>query len=83
MSALGEVLQTLQTVEDQLGRAQQHLVRGRRSLQEAEAALTRIDPDHPETVIPPGLPRAGDRIERTLTTVEHISDTLRDFASRL
>ncbi|MDR7301460.1 hypothetical protein [Haloactinomyces albus] len=83
MSALEELLQALQHVDDQLARGQQHLVHARRSLREAEAALTRIDPDHPETVVPPGLPRSKDRIEDTLTKVEHVTDALRDFASRL
>ncbi len=83
MSALHEVLQALHSVEDRLEDARRHLAHGRRSLHEAEAALARLDPDHPQTVVPPGLTRAGDQIEHTLTSVDHVSDALRNFATQL
>ncbi|RCW43652.1 hypothetical protein DFQ14_106130 [Halopolyspora algeriensis] len=83
MSALEELLQALRTVEDHLDRGQRHLAHAQRVLREAEVALTRIDPDHPETVVPPGLPHAQDRIEHTLTAVDHVAEALRDFAARL
>lgn len=83
MSALHELIHALRAVNDQLDEARQQLVRGRRCLREAEAALSRLDPDHPETVVPPGFARAGDQIEHTLSTVERVDEVLRDFESRL
>jgi hypothetical protein len=83
VSALGELIEALRAVEDQLGQARGQLAQGRKSLTEAEAALARLDPDHPETVVPPGLHRADDQIERTLTLVDHVTDTLRAFMTRL
>ncbi len=83
MSALEELLQTLRTVEDHIGQAQRQLTRSRRSVNEAEAALVRIDPDHPETVVPPGFRRAGDQIEQSINTLDRVADTMRDYATRL
>lgn len=83
MSALEELLQVLRTVEDQIGQAQRHLSQSRRSLNEATTALTRLDPDQPDTVVPPGLYRADDQIERVLASLDRIADTLRDYAARL
>lgn len=83
MSALHELQHALHAVCDQLEQARQQLVHGRRCLEEAEAALSRLDPDHPETVVPPGFARARDEIERTLSRVERIGEVLRDFAGRL
>lgn len=83
MSALGELQQALRTAEENLERAQGGLARGRRSLTEAEAAMARIDPDHPDAVVPPALHRADDQIERTLNLVEQVIDTLRDYSARL
>ncbi len=83
MSALNELLLSLRAVEDHLRLARGHLVRGRETLTEAHAALARLDPDNPETVVPPGLSRADDQIERTLAIIDQVDDTLRGFASRL
>ncbi len=83
MSALGELRETLRTAEDSLERARGRLAHGRRCLTEAEAALMRIDPDHPETVVPPELRRADDQIERTLNVIEQVVDTLRNYSARL
>lgn len=83
MSAVSEVLQALQLVEGQLDEARGQLVVSRTALGEAEAALANLDPNHPETVVPPGLQRADDQIERVLTLIERCTDTLRTFATRL
>ncbi len=83
MSALQELAQALQGVGEQLEQAHRQLVSARRTLCEAEAALVRIDPDHPEAIVPPALARAGDQFERTLTRVEHTTDTLRGFVAQL
>lgn len=83
MSALSDLLGLLRTVEDNLDQANGQLVRSRRSLSEAEAALAKLDPDHPETVVPPGMQRADDQIERTQTIIEHVTETLREFSARL
>lgn len=83
MSALGELLQALHQVEENLDEARGQLVRSRTSLAEACAALRVLDPNHPETVVPPGLPRAQDQIERTLTLIDHVTDAIHGFAARL
>ncbi|GAB3283267.1 hypothetical protein [Parasphingorhabdus pacifica] len=83
MSALTELLGLLRTAEDGLDQARGQLSRGRKSLSEAEAALADIDPEHPETVVPPGLRRADDELERTQQIVEQVADTLREFSTRL
>jgi hypothetical protein len=83
VSSVSEVLQALRIVEDHLDQARGQLVRGRTALGEAEAALAHLDPHHPETVVPPGLQRADDQIERVLTLVEHCGDALNTFATRL
>ena len=83
MSALGELRETLRTAEESLERAHGGLAHGRRCLAEAEAALARVDPDHPDAVVPPALHRADDQIERTLNLIEQVVDTLRDYSARL
>lgn len=83
MSALSELLGLLRTVEDDLDRAQGQLSRSRKSLSEAESALAGLDPEHPETVVPAGMRRADDQLERTQALVEHVSDALREFSTRL
>lgn len=83
MSALSDLVGLLRTAEEQLDLARGQLSRSRRSLSEAEAALAKLDPDHPETVVPPGMRRADDQIERTQAVIEHVTDALRDFATRL
>ena len=83
MSALNDLLLALRAVEDQLRLARGQLTQGRKALAEAHAALARLDPNNPETVVPPGLQRADDQIERTLTVIDHVDDTLRGFATRL
>jgi hypothetical protein len=83
VSSLGELLQTLHRVEEQLGEAHGQLVRGRTSLTQACDALRQMDPNHPETVVPPGMHRAHDQIERTLALVEHVTDAVTGFAARL
>ncbi|NYH79189.1 hypothetical protein FHR84_002523 [Actinopolyspora biskrensis] len=83
MSALQELQQALQTVSDQLEQTQRHLATSRTALHQAESALRGVDPDNPETVVPPGLHRADDQIGHTLSTVEHVSDAIRQFAAGL
>jgi hypothetical protein len=83
MSALDDTLAALNSVEQQLQEAGAHLGTCRRRLEEARQALTRLDPEHPETVLPPGLPRSNDQIERVQNTIELITNTIRDFATRL
>ncbi|QUH00010.1 hypothetical protein HUO13_03560 [Saccharopolyspora erythraea] len=81
--SVAELIAALNEVEDRLELAQGQLARGRRSLGEAQDALARLDPEHPETVVPPGLGRADDQIERTQGLVEHTLDALRGFVTRL
>ena len=83
MSALDETLARLNSAERQLAEAGAHLGTCRLRLEEARQALTRLDPEHPETVLPPGLPRSNDQIERVQHTIELIANTIRDFAGRL
>ncbi|MGP4021073.1 hypothetical protein [Saccharopolyspora sp. 5N708] len=83
MSAVDELIQALQRVAEHLEEAGVHLATSRAALAEAEQALVKLDPEHPETVVPPGLHRADDQIERTQAMIEHILDTVRDFATRL
>jgi hypothetical protein len=83
VSALGELLQALNLVEERLDQARGQLVRSRTSLTEACAALRLLDPNHPETVVPPGMHRAHDQIERTLALVDHVTDAIHGFAARL
>jgi hypothetical protein len=83
VSALGELLQALHGVEESLDEARGHLVRARTALTEARSALRLLDPNHPETVVPPGLHRAHDQIERTLTLLDHVTDAIHNFAARL
>ncbi|WP_188984422.1 hypothetical protein [Saccharopolyspora thermophila] len=83
MSALEELAQAIRAVEERLAEAGTHLVTCRTALTEAERALTKLDPDHPETVVPPGLHRADDQVERIQGMLEHVTDTLRDFVTRL
>ncbi|MCI2423148.1 hypothetical protein MOQ72_37590 [Saccharopolyspora sp. K220] len=83
MSALDELIQALQLVAEHLEEAGVHLTTSRAALAEAEQALVKLDPEHPETVVPPGLRRADDQIERTQGMIEHVLNTVRDFATRL
>lgn len=83
MSALDELLAALQHVDEHLQRAQQHLAVGRTALTEVERALSRLDPEHPESVVPLTLYRADDQVERAQGMVEHTSDTVRDYITRL
>lgn len=83
MSTLDELQAALRAVEEHLEQAQGQLVRGRKSLAEAESALAKLDPEHPETVVPSGLHRADDQIERTLTRIDHVVATLRAYLSSL
>lgn len=83
MSALEELRAALRQVEERLDDAGGLLVRGRKALAEAEKALADIDPEHPEVLVPQGLRRADDQIERTLTHIEHITEALRGFEGTL
>ena len=83
MSALGELVEALRQVEERLDQVRGQLSQGRKSLTEAQSALAKLDPEHPETVVPPGFARADDQIERTQGLVEHAIDTLRGFVTRL
>lgn len=83
MSALDELLVALQLVDEHLRRTQQHLAAGRTALTEVEGALTRLDPHHPETVVPPTLHSADGQVERAQDMVEQVSDTVRDYITRL
>ncbi|GAA2783627.1 hypothetical protein [Saccharopolyspora taberi] len=83
MSALGELVEALRQVEERLDQVRGQLVQSRKSLAEAQSALAGLDPEHPETVVPPGLRRADDQIERTQGLVDHAVDTLRGFVTQL
>ncbi|WP_433871201.1 hypothetical protein [Saccharopolyspora sp. CA-218241] len=83
MSALGDVLEALRLVEERLDEARGQLAGSRELLGQAVTALTRLDPENPESVVPPGYGRADDQIERSQAAIEQIMDTLRDFAARL
>lgn len=81
--SVGELREALRSVEDHLERALGQLGAGRTALTEATTALSRINPDHPETVVPPEAHRADEQIERTWTLVEQTLDTLRDYSARI
>lgn len=81
--SVGELRETLRSAESHLEQALGQLGAGRTALTEATTALSRLNPDNPETVVPPEARRADDQIERTWTLVEHILDTLRDYSSRI
>lgn len=83
MSSLEELGHLLHSVEQRLQEAGAQLGTCRLRLEEARQALSRLDPEHPETVIPPGLPRSADQIEWVQNTIELVSNTIRDFAGRL
>ncbi len=83
MNGVGELVRALISVEEQLTRVAAELGRGRTALGESSAALARIDPDHPETVVPPGLQRADDQIERTRAAVERARETIAAFRTSL
>ncbi|MBE9373989.1 hypothetical protein IQ251_05965 [Saccharopolyspora sp. HNM0983] len=83
MSALDELFEALRVADEHLRRAQQHLGTGRTALTEVEQALRRIDPEHPESVVPPTLHRADDQVEHAQGLVERTSDTVRDYLTRL
>nr|WP_218888462.1 hypothetical protein [Saccharopolyspora hordei] len=78
-----ELAQVLGVVEQHLLDAGAHLGTTRTSLDEAEKALVTLDPEHPETVVPPSLHRADDQVERAQDMVEQVLGTLRDFVTRL
>ncbi|WP_263250835.1 hypothetical protein [Saccharopolyspora rosea] len=83
MSALGELIEALRLVEERLDQARGQLAAGRREFDATRAALARLDPEHPENVVPPGFARADDQLERTQELIEHVQELLRTFASRL
>ncbi|MFR9730931.1 hypothetical protein ACL03H_17030 [Saccharopolyspora sp. MS10] len=83
MSALTELLAAVRATEAKLDEARRQLSTGRRALSETQAALARLDPDNPETVVPPELRRADDQLERTLTQLAQVAESLRAFATRL
>lgn len=83
MSALEELAQALGDVERRLTDAGALLGTSRKSLGEAEQALIKLDPEHPETVVPPNLHRADGQVERAQEMIEHIQDALREFVTRL
>ncbi|MEU6127771.1 hypothetical protein ABZ805_01250 [Saccharopolyspora sp. NPDC047091] len=83
MSSLTELLAAVRATEAKLDEARRQLSTGRRSLSETQAALARLDPDNPETVVPPDLRRADDGLERTLESITHVVEALRAFAMRL
>jgi hypothetical protein len=83
VSTLEELVQALRVVEQRLEDAGAHLGTTRASLGEAEQALVKLDPEHPETVVPPSLHRADDQIERAQGMIEHVLNTVRDFVTRL
>lgn len=83
MSALDELRAALQLVDEHLRAAQQHLAVGRTALTEVERALTRLDPEHPENVVPPTLHRADEQVERAQGMVEQTSDTVSDYVTQL
>ncbi|MGW1679836.1 hypothetical protein [Saccharopolyspora sp. NPDC002376] len=83
MSVLEELVQALGVVEQHLADAGAHLGTSRTALGEAEQAMIKLDPEHPETVVPPSLHRADDQIERAQGMVEHLTNTLRDFVTQL
>ncbi len=83
MSSLTELMAALRAAEAKLDEANRGLGAGRRSLAEAKAALAKLDPDHPETVVPAGMSHADDQLERTQAAVAHVVDTLRTYAAGL
>ncbi|MBK0866397.1 MAG: hypothetical protein IJH84_23385 [Saccharopolyspora sp.] len=83
MSSLTELMAALRATEAKLDEANRGLTAGRRSLAEAKVALAKLDPDHPETVVPAGMSHADDQLERTQAAVAHVVDTLRTYAAGL
>lgn len=83
MSTIEELIQMLRLVEEHLEEAGAHLITSRKALADAEQTLVKLDPEHPETVVPPGLHRSDDQIERTQGMIEQVLDTVRDFVTRL
>lgn len=81
--SVGEVREVLRIVEEHLERALGQLGTGRTALSEATAALTRIDPNNPQTVVPPEAHRADEEFERVRAQIEHTLDTLRDYSARI
>jgi len=80
---VGELREVLRVVEEHLERSLGQLGAGRTALSEATAALTRIDPNNPQTVVPPEAHRADEEIERVRAQVEQTLDTLRDYSARI
>ncbi|MER7081190.1 hypothetical protein SAMN02982929_04044 [Saccharopolyspora kobensis] len=83
MSALEELAQQLGVAEQHLTDVGALLGTTRKSLGDAERSLIKLDPEHPETVVPPSLHRADDQVARAQEMIENILETLRDFATRL
>jgi hypothetical protein len=83
VSSLDELQQVLQGIERQLEEAGAHLGTCQGKLDEARQALVRLDPEHPETILPPGLPRTHDQVERAQRLIDLVLNTIRDFATRL
>ena len=81
--SVGELREVLRIVEEHLERSLGQIGVGRTALNEATAALTRIDPNNPETVVPPEAHRADEQLDRARTQVEHTLDTLRDYSARI
>lgn len=81
--SVGELREVLRVVEQHLERALGQLGAGRTALTEATAALTRIDPNNPQTVVPPEAHRADEEFERIRAQIEHALDTLRDYSARI
>jgi len=83
VSSLTELMARLRAVEAKVDEGRRGITVGRRSLAESKAMLARLDPDHPETVVPPEMARADDQLERTLAQLAHVSEALRTFSAQL
>ncbi|SFS56011.1 hypothetical protein [Saccharopolyspora flava] len=83
MSSVDELRQVLQEIERSLEEAGAHLGTCQGKLDEARQALVQLDPEHPETVLPTGLPRTHDQVERAQRMIDLVLSTIRDFTTRL
>lgn len=83
VSTLGELAQALNEVEEQLQRALAQMHTGRTALEATASALTRLDPDHPETVVPTGLRHAENQLERTEHGVQRALEMVQSFRTSL
>lgn len=81
--SVGELREVLRIVEEHLQRSLGQIGAGRTALSEATAALARIDPNNPQTVVPPEAHRADEQLDRVREQVEHTLDTLRDYSARI